>query len=510
MIKRLLIVLFLYFSFAYSCSAVESIIGTLPKSPDYTIIKADRTWSIYILRNPATWTSAYGTTKIYDTSWVLLASYNDSCANTNSQVSNFAVESLNNLIFFTKCRRTDGSQWYQAFFYNYIEDSFILHGQWYASSSWISFKIIKEWQYLLLNVVWGGNTGGMGLFSYDMNALTLIEAYTRTLYTWTRTEAVMEPVLFNEYYWSKNDNQLIYLNSWLKTLEYVYIDTVGDIIRVNDVFISTWGFNSFNLIVDGDLDAHLSIYWSPIDMRSYTNYNIWSVDFISDRYFLTYIWTDIVSIFPPVDMWIDYTANTYNINMSILDLGVWDVTYWVDSLNNIIKDSDIVITYNPTINGGTGWTGWTIETGTGVLDDSIRNFDIDGDGEVWILNGEFFLAIWNIFKAFFNSIIDFFIWLKDFFAKLMELWTTESKTLWTFIINPFTISSANAYISDTIWSATLEWDNFVTNMYNFIKYFIMFILFIMVILLIVLIKRGGGNNGGSSNKQKISSNNEKK
>ena len=89
---------------------------------------------------------------------------------------------------------------------------------------------------------------------------------------------------------------------------------------------------------------------------------------------------------------------------------------------------------------------------------------------------------------FIDDIGRLFIWIKRFFKELMEIWNVQPVE-W----GAFFLPSANAqeYVSDTVvFSMNLENKNILTDVYKFIKWFIIFTFLILwLILMIVLLKK---------------------
>ena len=135
--------------------------------------------------------------------------------------------------------------------------------------------------------------------------------------------------------------------------------------------------------------------------------------------------------------------------------------------------------------GGGNWTG----TGSINYDDSIFNFDQDGDGEIGILNWEIFIWIWNAIKYFFNKIMEFFGNIKNLIEKLSEAFTSEEKTLsFNFIATANATDNISTYINwnvdETQYQGTVLW-----KIDSLIKWYIAFFILVIWIAFFIWVNR---------------------
>jgi len=203
-----------------------------------------------------------------------------------------------------------------------------------------------------------------------------------------------------------------------------------------------WGFNIFKI---WDLDEYYYTSW-------YNTYRIINNNTVNNSFsgVLSYISTDGVDdtlhLIPDgaiID--VDFSYNKHNAYVSwtgttkrIYYILNW-ILYFNDNLTVINAGEIIDNTWIDTWWGtwGDTWTGviniWTW-TGAISYDQSIWDFDTDGDGDVELLNWEIFIWLANLIKYYFSKMIAFFWSLADLIQRLGDINTTELKTISSFFI----------------------------------------------------------------------------
>lgn len=161
--------------------------------------------------------------------------------------------------------------------------------------------------------------------------------------------------------------------------------------------------------------------------------------------------------------------------------GSWTTLYYSDTVDTVgkihlINEDDPIDPVDP-------WT-WT---GTIDYDDSIFNFDIDGDGEVWLLNWEIFIWIWNTIKYFFVKLMSFFSNIKELIEKLGESFTSEEKTF-SFISTTYATQDISSIINDNVNEAEYK-ETVLGKLDLFIKWFIAFFILVIGIAFFIWVNR---------------------
>jgi len=343
--------------------------------------------------------------------------------------------------------------------------------------------------------------------SIEVNTQENNNSFTYNTYTWTTLFLNMEQLNFNVKYRLSN-NSLNYLDNANKTYNWVLTDTVGDVVRINDVFVSTYTFGRYTYLYDPlTQKSNLSIMSSDaLNMRSYLDYSIGTVNYTDWQYYNGVYNGNLVNIQPPLTMGYDYSVNNFNTNIWLITSWWQPVFYRLNSSLQLKKDTVIdttnILTPFPQVI--VSWWGGslggnlltssgttTIWTWTGAIsyDGSVFNFDTNGDGSVGVLNWELFVWIWNVFKYFFDKLISFFSNIKALIEKLGGSFTSEVKTL-SFIPSVHAYSGVAissyfnnnvdevAYKQTTIWKIDL-----------LIKWFIAFFILTIWIAFFIWINR---------------------
>lgn len=209
----------------------------------------------------------------------------------------------------------------------------------------------------------------------------------------------------------------------------------------NDKYIQYYDYNS-NIIYWVDKAILTDLEFAP---NLWVNLNIWIVNYNDNAYYLYRNWNTI---------YLHTTADLYDDSITI-----WSV--W----------------------GGEVWTGTTLIE----YDESIWDFDLDGDGEVWLLNWEIFSAIWNMFKYLFDSLMNFFANIKALVEKLNWIFTTEVKT---FSFMPW-VNAYDNWLTNALNSIGGEWyeETFLWKFDGFIRAFVYFFVFIVWIVVFISINK---------------------
>jgi len=179
---------------------------------------------------------------------------------------------------------------------------------------------------------------------------------------------------------------------------------------------------------------------------------------------LTWYWTDTI-----LDVSNPYHEYAGNYNMyfvyNYLDFQLYP--FWTGAVNYFISEPELFID-NAYI--------WQIN-----YDNSVFTLDVNGDGEVWILDGEFLIWITNIIKYFFAKLFWFFENIKALVEKLSNIFTVEVKTF-SFIpsANASELSDALNWVDKEAFKWTTLW-----KIDTFIKWFVTF--FVFIIWLVVFI-----------------------
>lgn len=309
--------------------------------------------------------------------------------------------------------------------------------------------------------------------------------------------------------------ELNYINGAL-----FYTDIVGElsVLQVSGTTgnsLNFWPLNNLSWDFNGFVSEHTQFYVDSLDIANNTvkitssKYDDWVYiyEYSLQDQTLTEIWTATDEFF----VWFfDWSFQSVPFTADILqnaDVSKQEAFLWFIEVNGsmlitaydtvegawIIDDEFVPITYtsNEVFAGSVSgtWGGcsgtWCITwTGSTSYDSWIWNFDIDGDGDVWILNGEIFQWIWNAIAYFFQKIIDFFANVRDFITRILDVFTTEEKTF-TFNFIPWAhavdTSIINSVINDNERDDTQE-PNIFDNIETFIYWFIYFLLFLFWIL----------------------------
>ncbi|NOQ50457.1 MAG: hypothetical protein GQ557_02170 [Mycoplasmataceae bacterium] len=146
---------------------------------------------------------------------------------------------------------------------------------------------------------------------------------------------------------------------------------------------------------------------------------------------------DTLHLIPPgalVDVDFDYNKHSAYVTWSWTAKRIYYILNWTLFFNNDLSviDSGEIIDNTWIDPGGETWTGIiNIWTGSGSItyNQDIWNFDIDGDGDIELLNWEIFIWIWNVIKYYFSKMISFFSSLADLIQRLWDISTDEIKTI---------------------------------------------------------------------------------
>lgn len=316
-------------------------------------------------------------------------------------------------------------------------------------------------------------------------------------YTWSINQANMIP-LYDNFYYRASQNNISYLNEGAKTLEYFLKDGAGDIVNVQDVFVSTWDFDGWNMLrrdINGEQIFYLSIFWEDEatdgvdEQRIYNEYEIWAILDDEGVYYTQLVDNDTLFKIDVTDTTYDFRYWAYKPFIEVIDAGAWNQIYYLDrTTNTLYKETDVDLSdFLVDISGAGTSSSSSSSSGAGGtatgsyiavdFDDSIFNFDIDGDGEVWVLNGEIFIGIWNVIKAFFSKIVDFFANLRGLLNKFSDAFTTEEKDF-SFIPSANAQETLGEMLNNNVDQGEYE-ENALGKINIFIKWFIAFLVFVI-------------------------------
>jgi len=334
-----------------------------------------------------------------------------------------------------------------------------------------TFKDTAITSYYYLNVsneLIRKNTGTpwFTIFTYDNATNTIINRSLNEIWSWANVFNFFEWSTA-EYFMSEGDityqrlyNDIWYVNSFSWYLSYISLDSNSNNVLHN---IPQNIYNISDYTQDGKIYAYISWTWS--NERIYY-YIWWELFFENDP---AIIWNSTIQTVVWIvtnnnGSWLGWSWSTYFQNF-------W--SWW---------------------NGTTSWTWniqWTYTTQTGAVsyDSNIWNWDANGDGSVWILDGEIFVWIANMFKYFFEKLVDFFGNIKALIEKLGWSFTSEVKTL-SFIPGVHAYSGVNissyfnnnvdqvAYKQTTLWKID-----------TLIKWFIAFFILVVGLAFFIWINR---------------------
>lgn len=498
LIKVQYIVLFLLlFSFS-SVNATITNIWSIPNTPYYSFLVWEEIR--YLVPNPDNWSIiVYNQSwDIVDSAWTLSSYY---FVNTNSSWisithNNFIIETENS-IFFIFRYFTLSTWWYVNYKsdwsiikYNKSTDSFIqplLLVNWYTNSitwciTWTNpirvacqlydIKILIEGEKLIFAME------NKTKYYIDINDVS--DSLTMNAYTWSTLYSSME-LTNNNYYYRGSLNNLNYLDTNNKTYNYILIDSVWDIIRINDVFVSTFDFTWYNMIYN-DWIFYFSIYGKIDDeVRGYYNYELWSANYL-DRYYLREYNNKIYYIHNKESMGYDFLYWNYQPFINWVDLGAWLTPYWIWTDLNLYKDSDIDLSwYLVDIPWATGT--WEIDNSS---IEAIFDTDLNGDGETSIVE-----ALKSVFLIPYRIIIEawnYILQLKAIVDQLLDY----DEPVYRNILNFNLIPKTNAWFftelavklsdrQDEESNAEPQDQSFIYKYYNMLLYWLYF--FIMILLL---------------------------
>jgi len=334
-----------------------------------------------------------------------------------------------------------------------------------------TFKDTATTSYYYLNVsneLIRKNTGTpwFTIFTYDNITNTIINRSLNEIWTWAN--------VFNFFEWSTSE---YFMSEWDITYQRLYNDT--------------WYVKSFSWYlsyISLDINANNILHNVPTNI-----YNI--ADYTQDGKSLSYIsWTGSNERIYYYIWWELFFEN----DPAIIWNSTIQTTVWIVTNNNWSQLGGSWSTYFQNFWSGWNWsTSWTwniqgtytTQTGAVAYDSNIWNWDANGDGSVWILDGEIFVWIANMFKYFFEKLIDFFWNIKALIEKLWSSFTSEVKTLsfipWAHAYSGVNISSYfNNNVDKVAYKNTTLW-----KIDTLIKWFIAFFILVVGLAFFIWINR---------------------
>jgi len=425
--KKIILYIIIFFAFLNITNATVFEVWSLPSNPTFNINKGDDVeyliqWLKSVRRYDKTWVDL----NIIWKTWIAWYSYtNSSYSNTFETTNYFYYWVAYDGVYNWSSTNSD-----TYFLYRYDKNNKVWN-QWQIVASRSTYS--NQWFYLSAIV-----DENKLVFS-GWNTKKYVDITNPTFevlsYTWTVTTFVW---LKDKYSYRVGLNTLMFLDEANKSLEYYFKDIQWDIVNIQDVFVSTYYFKWYSYLYDtASTTVYFSIFWNT-DVRSYYNYEIWTANYLDDRYYPYFYNWEILLLQSQATMWYNYNANNFWLDINLINIW-WEDIFYFASWSTLYKDSNINVNdylINIWSNTVDSWT-WTTDTDITNIFDTDLNWDgdtsyIEAIKSIFVIPGRIFSYAWNYITKLKEFVDTFLNQTEPVFKNITAFNFIESTNAWFF------------------------------------------------------------------------------